>query len=218
MRLDIPSWIFVSVSLNPYWCTYPVHLHVLKLQPEVIALYEVAPQENLSEEGLSKSFWLKETEKRDLLLSSACQQRNASRSLDRKRQGGDTTWVMKQAGAGDQLLVCDELKKIVLSTSSCILRPPMFHHHFWLVLLLGEKKNKTKIGCCVFSVIGPRTEGSRKITSRKCGEVYLLSAPGFVFTKRGTNYYVLRTHCTWGLEFEPVTFGENYSLKHLVVM
>lgn len=83
---------------------------------------------------------------------------------------------------------------------------------------LEKKKNKTKIGCCVFSVIGPRTEGSRKITSRKCGEVYLLSAPGFVFTKRGTNYYVLRTHCTWGLEFEPVTFGENYSLKHLVVM
>lgn len=49
--------IFVSTG----WRTYPVHLHVLKLQAKVVALDEVAPQENLREEGLSKSFWLKET-------------------------------------------------------------------------------------------------------------------------------------------------------------
>lgn len=49
--------IFISTGRR----TYPVHLHVLKLQAKVVALDEVAPQENLREEGLSKSFWLKET-------------------------------------------------------------------------------------------------------------------------------------------------------------
>lgn len=54
-----------------FWCTYPVHLHVLKLQAKVITLYEVASKENLGEEGLSKSFGLKEktTEKKELLFS-----------------------------------------------------------------------------------------------------------------------------------------------------
>lgn len=49
--------IFISTGRR----TYPVHLHVLKLQAKVVALDEVDPQENLREEGLSKSFWLKET-------------------------------------------------------------------------------------------------------------------------------------------------------------
>lgn len=49
-------------------CTYPVHLHILKLQAKVITLYEVASVENLRQEGLSKSFWLEEktTEKKEL--------------------------------------------------------------------------------------------------------------------------------------------------------
>lgn len=42
------------------WCTYPVQLHVLKLDAKVITLYEVASPENLREEDLSNSFWLKE--------------------------------------------------------------------------------------------------------------------------------------------------------------
>lgn len=55
-------------------CTYPVHLHVLKLQAKVITLHEVASKKNLREEGLCRSFWLKEKnkkrEKRKLLFSS----------------------------------------------------------------------------------------------------------------------------------------------------
>lgn len=45
------------------WSTYPVHLHVLKLEAKVIALYKVASVENLREESLSKSFWLKKQNK-----------------------------------------------------------------------------------------------------------------------------------------------------------
>lgn len=50
---------------HSYRWTYPVHLHVLKLEAKVIPLYEVASQENIREEGLSKSFLLKEKTTRD---------------------------------------------------------------------------------------------------------------------------------------------------------
>lgn len=39
---------------------HPVHLHVLELQAKVVALDEVAPQEDLGEEGLSQSLRLEE--------------------------------------------------------------------------------------------------------------------------------------------------------------
>lgn len=38
---------------------------------------------------------------------------------------------------------------------------------------------------------------------------------GFVFTKLITMY---QEHCTWGLESKPLSFWENYSFKHLVVL
>lgn len=52
----------VSASNRKWRCTYPVHLHVLKLEAKVITLYEVASVENLREKDLSKSLWLKEKE------------------------------------------------------------------------------------------------------------------------------------------------------------
>lgn len=77
INVHVTFWIFLRVCFKPEtkynvrWCTYPVHLHVLKFETKVIALYEVAPQENLREEGLSKSFWLKETTgKKESLFSS----------------------------------------------------------------------------------------------------------------------------------------------------
>lgn len=54
----------VSASNRKWRCTYPVHLHVLKLEAKVITLYEVASVENLREKDLSKSLWLKEKEEK----------------------------------------------------------------------------------------------------------------------------------------------------------
>lgn len=226
-----PPWItwtslpgYSGVTLNPCWCTYPVHLHVLELQPKVIALDEVAPQENLSEEGLSKSFWLEETEKgtcyfhhhanREIHPAASTERDDALTKNKKKKQHkwwsqqGEEIWSVlswSRISVGCLFGTCTS------ATVLCILWLPVF----WLVPLTWISK-RTKKGCCAFSVTRPWTGGSRKI--RKRGQVYLLNARGFVFTKRGTNCYVLRTHCTWGLESEPVTFGENYSLKHLVVM
>lgn len=42
--------------------SYPVHLRVLKLEAEVVALDEVPSQEHLGEEGLSKRFGLEKKE------------------------------------------------------------------------------------------------------------------------------------------------------------
>lgn len=53
-----------SASNRKWRCTYPVHLHVLKLEAKVITLYEVASVENLREKDLSKSLWLKEKEEK----------------------------------------------------------------------------------------------------------------------------------------------------------
>lgn len=62
---------------------------------------------------------------------------------------------------------------------------------------LDKQVNCKNASYCTFDVVGSKVQQKKKkITSRKSAEVYLLNALGFVFTKRRTNYYVLRTHCT----------------------
>lgn len=60
-----------TVTQRKNWksTAHPVHLHVLELQAKVVALDEVAPQEDLGEEGLSQSLRLAREEEEGNCLS-----------------------------------------------------------------------------------------------------------------------------------------------------
>lgn len=107
INVHVAFWIFLRVCFKPEtkynvcWCTYPVHLHVLKFETKVIALYEVAPQENLGEEGLSKSFWLKETtgEKGVIIFITEHTRQKSTEDTSYKNKYENTTGQKKQVTA-----------------------------------------------------------------------------------------------------------------------
>ena len=101
------QWVFflyLRHETHTCCCTYPVQLHVLKLQAKVIALDEVAPQENLREEDLSKSFRLKDTTttlKKEKLFSSPSKHKLSKWGYDLQTQGKEKLNQLKQRKTGE---------------------------------------------------------------------------------------------------------------------
>lgn len=106
--------------------TYPVHLHVLKLKAKVITLYQVASKENLRQEGLSKSFRLKEKTK----TMSCC--------ISKTKK---TSTLHMQNLLGHQPILEETLKKEKLNFSSIYL----IADYLLLVLLHVDKRSRYQI-------------------------------------------------------------------------